>query len=161
MPRALTLAAPDLVNAFFGKTMDFFLQPVNLGLLLIALVSGALLVRQVAQPGGKSVSPQVAIALKDREGGVLVDIREEHEVAIDHIQGSLFIPLKTLPDNLNKLEKYRKKPVVVVCAAGNRSAAACRILTKAGFEDVCQLDGGIQAWEKAGLPLKRGATKKA
>lgn len=139
--------------------MDFFLQPLNLGLLLIMLVSGALLVRQVALPGGKSVSPQAAIALKDREGGVFVDIREEHEVAVTHIQGSLVMPLKTLADNLAKLEKYRKKPVVVVCAAGQRSAAACRLLNKAGFEDVCQLEGGIQGWEKAGLPLKRGTTK--
>ncbi len=136
--------------------MDFFLQPLNLGLLLIAVISGAMLVRQVIQPGGKSVSPQVAIALADKDGGVLVDVREEHEVAVAHIQGSLFIPLKDLPAQLAKLEKYRKKPVVVVCAAGQRSAAACRLLNKSGFEDVSQIDGGIQAWEKAGLPLKRG-----
>lgn len=136
--------------------MDFFLQPLNLGLLLIAVISGAMLVRQVIQPGGKSVSPQVAIALADKDGGVLVDVREEHEVAVAHIQGSLFLPLKDLPAQLAKLEKYRKKPVVVVCAAGQRSAAACRLLNKSGFEDVSQIDGGIQAWEKAGLPLKRG-----
>ena len=139
--------------------MDFFLQPLNLGLLLIMLVSGFLLVRQVAQPGGKAVTPQTAIAFKDREGGVFVDVREEHEVAVEHIKGSLLIPLKTLPDNLAKLEKYRKKPIVVICAAGQRSAAGCRALSKAGFENVCQLEGGIQAWEKAGLPLVRGTTK--
>ena len=51
--------------------MDFFLQPLNLGLLAIMLVSGAMLVRQVAQPGAKAVSPQAAIAIKDRENGVL------------------------------------------------------------------------------------------
>lgn len=139
--------------------MDFFLQPLNLGLLLMMLISGAMLVRQVATPGGKAVSPQVAIALKDRENGVFVDIREEHEVAVGHIQGSVAIPLKALPASLGKLEKYRKKPVVVICSAGQRSAAGCRILSKAGFEDVCQLEGGIQGWEKAGLPLKRGTTK--
>ena len=72
---------------------------------------------------------------------------------------ALEIPLKTLSDNLAKLEKYRKKPVIVVCAAGQRSAAGCRILSKAGFENVSQLEGGIQAWEKAGLPLVRGSTK--
>lgn len=139
--------------------MDFFLQPLNLGLLLIMLISGAMLVRQVVQPGGKTVSPQAAIAIKDREGGVFVDVREEHEVAVSHIKGCLLMPLKTLPENLAKLEKYRKKPIVVICAAGQRSAAGCRILSKAGFEDVCQLEGGIQAWEKAGLPLVRGSTK--
>ena len=139
--------------------MDFFLQPLNLGLLLIMLISGAMLVRQVVQPGGKTVSPQAAIAIKDREGGVFVDVREEHEVAVSHIKGSLLMPLKTLAENLAKLEKYRKKPIVVICAAGQRSAAGCRILSKAGFEDVCQLEGGIQAWEKAGLPLVRGTTK--
>ena len=139
--------------------MDFFLQPLNLGLLLIMLVSGAMLVRQVATPGGKSVSPQAAIAIKDRQGGVFVDVREEHEVAVEHIQGSLIIPLKTLPSSLAKLEKYRNKPVVVVCASGQRSAAACRVLNKAGFADVCQIEGGIQNWEKAGLPLKRGPIK--
>lgn len=139
--------------------MDFFLQPLNLGLLLIMLVSGAMLVRQVIQPGGRVVTPQVAISLKDREGGVFVDVREEHEVAVGHIKGSLLMPLKTLSDNLAKLEKYRKKPVVVICAAGQRSASGCRVLSKAGFEDVCQLEGGIQAWEKAGLPLVRGTIK--
>ena len=139
--------------------MDFFLQPLNLGLLLIMLISGAMLVRQVAQPGGKAVSPQAAIAIKDREGGVFVDVREEHEVAVGHIKGSLLMPLKTLAENLAKLEKYRKKPIVVICAAGQRSAAGCRILSKAGFEDVRQLEGGIQGWEKAGLPLVRGSTK--
>jgi rhodanese-related sulfurtransferase len=139
--------------------MDFFLQPLNLGLLLIMLISGAMLVREVAQPGGKAVSPQVAISLKDREGGVFVDVREEHEVAVGHIKGSLLMPLKTLAENLAKLEKYRNKPIVVICAAGQRSAAGCRLLSKAGFEDVCQLEGGIQGWEKAGLPLLRGSTK--
>ena len=139
--------------------MDFFLQPLNLGLLLIMLISGAMLVRQVAQPGGKAVSPQAAIAIKDREGGVFVDVREEHEVAVGHIKGSLLMPLKTLAENLAKLEKHRKKPIVVICAAGQRSAAGCRILSEAGFEDVCQLEGGIQGWEKAGLPLVRGSTK--
>lgn len=139
--------------------MDFFLQPLNLGLLLIMLISGAMLVRQVIQPGGRAVTPQVAIRLKDREGGVFVDVREEHEVAVGHIKGSLLMPLKTLSDNLAKLEKYRKKPVVVICAAGHRSASGCRVLSKAGFEDVCQLEGGIQAWEKAGMPLVRGTTK--
>ncbi|MFM8338971.1 MAG: rhodanese-like domain-containing protein, partial [Fluviibacter sp.] len=82
-----------------------------------------------------------------------------HEVAIGHIQGSMAMPLNTLQANLGKLEKYRKKPVVVICSAGRRSATACRLLSKAGFEDVCQLEGGIQGWEKAGLPLKRGSTK--
>jgi rhodanese-related sulfurtransferase len=139
--------------------MDFFLQPLNLGLLLITLISGGMLVRQVVQPGGKSVSPQEAISLKDREGGIFLDVREEHEVAVDHIKGSTLIPLKQLSDSLAKLEKYRSKPVVVVCAAGQRSAQGCRILTKAGFTEVCQLAGGIQAWEKAGLPLVRGTTK--
>jgi rhodanese-related sulfurtransferase len=136
--------------------MDFFLQPLNLTLLLIAIISGAMLVRQVVQPGGKNVSPQVAIALTDKEGGILIDVREAHELAIGHIQGSRFITLKDLPTQLAKLEKYRNKPIVVVCAAGHRSAAACRLLSKAGFENVCQIQGGIQAWEKAGLPLKRG-----
>ena len=136
--------------------MDFFLQPLNLGLLLIAVISGAMLVRQVIQPGGRSVSREGAVGLTDKDGGVLIDVCEEHEVAVAHIQGSLFIPLKDLPTQLAKLEKYRKKPVVVVCAAGQRSAAACRLLNKSGFEDVSQIDGGIQAWEKAGLPLKRG-----
>jgi rhodanese-related sulfurtransferase len=140
--------------------MDFFLQPLNLALLLIAIISGAMLVRQVIQPGGKNVSPQVAIALTDKEGGILIDVREEHEIAVGHIQGSRFMTLKELPAQLTKLEKYRSKPVVVVCAAGHRSAAACRLLNKAGFDNVSQIEGGIQAWEKAGLPLKRGSVPK-
>ena len=53
MPEALTLASGPLFIVIFGKIMDFFLQPLNLGLLLIMLISGALLVRQVARPAAR------------------------------------------------------------------------------------------------------------
>ena len=56
---------------------------------------------------------------------------------------------------LAELEKYKGKPIIAVCRSGNRSGSACGMLKKAGFENLHNLAGGMQAWEQAGLPRER------
>ena len=50
-------------------------------------------------------------------------------------------------------------PLLVVCQTGARSASACSQLAKLGFTKTHNLDGGINAWRTAGLPLKKGSKK--
>jgi rhodanese-related sulfurtransferase len=59
------------------------------------------------------------------------------------------------PEN-KQLAAARALPVVLVCKAGQTSGAAAKRLRKAGFEHVYVLDGGIGAWQQAGLPLTKG-----
>ncbi|HFC52836.1 MAG TPA: rhodanese-like domain-containing protein [Gammaproteobacteria bacterium] len=105
--------------------------------------------------GAKSVSPQEAIRVINQQQGVVLDVRDPGEVKSGKILDSVTIPLADLPQQLNKLEKYRDRPVIAVCQSGARSARACNILRKHGFDSVYNLQGGILAWTNAGLPLSK------
>jgi adenylyltransferase/sulfurtransferase len=74
----------------------------------------------------------------------LVDVREPNENALNHIEGSILIPLGQLPDRLGELDKSGK--IVVHCQSGMRSSKATAILLNDGFQDVSNLKGGIAEW---------------
>lgn len=79
-----------------------------------------------------------------------LDVREEDEWQAGHIDGARHIPLRELSGRVGELAKGR--PIVAVCRSGSRSAAAVRGLKQLGY-DAENLDGGVTAWTKAGLPL--------
>jgi adenylyltransferase/sulfurtransferase len=74
----------------------------------------------------------------------IVDVREPHEHEINHIEGSLLIPLRDLPARVNELDTADE--IVVHCLMGARSAEACKLLRDLGFKKVRNLKGGIRAW---------------
>ena len=87
---------------------------------------------------------------------MLLDVREDKEINDSGmIKGARHFTLGQLPSHLAELEKYKHQPVLVYCRSGSRSGHACQMLTKAGFEDVYNLSGGILAWEAANLPLSK------
>lgn len=106
--------------------------------------------------GADAIPPQEATLLINREDAVILDVREESEYKQGHILNSLHIPLGTLSAKMARLEKYRQRPIIANCLNGNRSAHACRVLKKNGFEKVYNLKGGLNAWQDASLPLTRG-----
>ena len=75
----------------------------------------------------------------------LLDVREPQEYAAGHLDGRL-IPLKTLPDQLNSLDK--SKHIVVYCKSGGRSHYAAELLRANGFANVSNLLGGFTAWKE-------------
>lgn len=75
----------------------------------------------------------------------ILDVREVFEHQSQKIPGSTLIPLGELPNRLSELEKYRGKEIVVYCASGSRSAAACKFLQARGFNAI-NLSGGIIRW---------------
>ena len=75
---------------------------------------------------------------------VLLDVREPWEFAIAKIEGSVLIPLGTLPQSLAKLD--RSSEIVAICHHGMRSADATSFLLQQGFQNVKNLVGGIDAW---------------
>lgn len=81
---------------------------------------------------------------------VLLDIREPNEHAISRIPGSKLIPLGELPKRLKELNPNDE--IVLHCKSGRRSAQALRILQKAGFKKVWNLQGGISEWTVHGKP---------
>ena len=84
-----------------------------------------------------------------REAGedfLLLDVRNPDEYERARIEGTTLIPLGELPDRLAELSDWKDRSIVVHCKSGGRSATACGILRDAGFRDVVNLSGGIEAW---------------
>lgn len=81
-------------------------------------------------------------------GVVLLDVRENDEVANCKIPKSIHIPLAEVNRRFKELDP--QKEIVVYCAAGVRSARASKILDNAGFKNVKNLKGGIRNWAASG-----------
>ena len=75
---------------------------------------------------------------------VLVDVREEWEYSLAKLDDSILIPLATLPQSLNRLN--RDSEIIAICHHGMRSADATNFLLQQGFSNVKNLVGGIDAW---------------
>ncbi len=100
-----------------------------------------------------SINAQTLKAWLDKDEAVLVDVREPAEYAAQHISGSVLVPLGEV--SVEKIPNYQGKKLVLHCKAGSRSMSACSTLKKALPDEVFySLEGGINAWASAGLPVK-------
>ena len=124
----------------------------------IAFFSGAMLLWSLFGNrfrGIKEVDTTAALQLINHKNAVVLDVREQSEYDSGHVLNSKLIPLGKLKERLGELEKQKNKPIVVVCRSGNRSATACVLLGKQGFDQAYNLAGGVQAWQKNNLPLEK------
>lgn len=131
--------------------MEFVQQ--NLIWIVLALISGAMLLWDMFGAPNSGISVQEATVMLNREDAVVVDVRETHEWSAGHIAGARHIALAQIEKHMSEIEKFKERPVILYCASGNRSSGACKTLLKAGFAKVHNLSGGIAAWREAGLPV--------
>lgn len=131
-----------------------FIQ-TNLMLVILVLTSGAMFFWSLFQQGGKNISPAEATLLINRDEAKVVDVREADEFAAGHLPDAINIPLSQLAKRAGELETWKTFPLLVYCAAGSRSTRACADLKKLGFDKLHNLDGGVGAWQKAGLPVRK------
>lgn len=97
---------------------------------------------------------------------LLLDIREREEFDKAHIAGSLNVPRGILeaaaewdyPETVAELVEARKRPVIVICRSGNRSALAALVLREIGFPVVRSLKLGVRGWNDADMPLNDGSS---
>jgi rhodanese-related sulfurtransferase len=85
---------------------------------------------------------------------VILDVREPDEFREVRVPGSLFIPMSQIGTRLSEVPSDR--PVLVLCAAGSRSQQVTGYLLQQGWEDVGNIAGGITAWERMGLDVRKG-----
>lgn len=111
--------------------------------------------------GVPSLSAAEAVTLINRNNAVVLDVRDDAEFATGHIADAIHIPVSALESRISELKKYKSKPVLVNCQRGARSAKACEILRKAEFSQVHNLQGGLDAWQQAKLPLVKTSGKAA
>ena len=85
---------------------------------------------------------------------LIVDVREPEEFASERIEGAVLIPMSQFA--ARHAELPRDRPLVMQCHSGSRSSSATMYLVGRGWTDVRNLDGGIAAWMRDGLPVRTG-----
>ncbi len=115
-----------------------------------------LFIRNETQRGGKGVSPQELVNLVNKEGALVLDVRDSKEFAAGHIVDAVNVPHTALESRLAELEKYKEKPVTIVCKMGQHAGTAGALLRKAGFASVSRLSGGMTEWRNQNLPVVKG-----
>jgi rhodanese-related sulfurtransferase len=103
--------------------------------------------------GVPNISPTEAVLLMNRSKALVLDVRDEAEFLAGHIQGAKHLPVAEIANRLKEIDKYRDKPVLVHCQKGMRAKAACSILQAQKFSQLQNLEGGLDSWIEAKLPI--------
>lgn len=130
--------------------MKFLIE--NWALILLALFSGGMLLWPAIgrRAGGPTLNTLSATRMIN-DGAVVVDVRDNGEFNGGHLPNARNIPVVDLEKRVGELPSG--KPVLVVCASGQRAGRAITALRKAGRDQVFSLEGGLAAWRSAGLPV--------
>jgi rhodanese-related sulfurtransferase len=136
--------------------LKFVTQWPNYLYIAVAVGSGAMLLWPAVRrgAGGSSISTLQATLLINQQNALVLDVREAAEYESGHVLNARNLALGDLEARVSEIEKYKAKPVIVVCETGNRSGKAAASLRKLGFGQVFSLGGGIGAWRQAGCPRK-------
>lgn len=89
----------------------------------------------------------------------LLDVRTPGEYETAHIRGAYNVPLDTLAEHAREIRENVETPIVLVCQSGQRARKAEEALRQAGLANLHVMDGGVNGWMAAGLPVVRGARK--
>ncbi|MEP4890510.1 MAG: rhodanese-like domain-containing protein [Aliiglaciecola sp.] len=118
-------------------------------LILYSYVAGAL-------SPVKELSTHEATILMNRQDAVVLDTRPAAEFNKGHILGAKQIKSEQLNNaDFGALEKYKDKPIIVVCAMGMTAKKTASALLKAGFSHATVLKGGMNSWQSANLPVSK------
>jgi rhodanese-related sulfurtransferase len=104
--------------------------------------------------------PKDVFRLRRESGGIrMIDVRSPAEFAGVHAEGAELVPLDKLDPRAfaSQWTAFADEPIYVICQSGGRAAKAVERFQEAGFRNVFSVAGGTAAWEKAGLPVIRGA----
>jgi rhodanese-related sulfurtransferase len=124
--------------------------------LFIALLVGWMLWQRILAPmlsGVKRLGADEYMKIRNTDH-VLIDVRTAAEWSSGHAPKAMHIPVGDIARRMREIPE--NKPVVIVCASGNRSAMAATTLAKKGYKPVFNFTGGMGAWRSAGLPVKAG-----
>ena len=87
----------------------------------------------------------------------IIDVREFSEYDSERVTGARLMPLSQFEKHVAEID--RTKPVYLMCRSGNRAKQAAEKLIAKGFADVRVIEGGMQAWSNANLPVIKGESK--
>ncbi len=104
-----------------------------------------------------TISPRELANRKERGEAInLIDVRTPVEYQEVHVPFARNVPLDRLDPTEVLAGHKQDEPLYVICRSGSRASKACEAISIAGYENVVNVEGGTQAWDAAGLPVKRG-----
>ena len=104
-----------------------------------------------------TVAPAEAARWLAADAAILIDVRSPDEFRAEHIAAALSLPLDTLPRTLDALAPAAGRRLVFQCLKGGRGAAACAAV-RGAWPEAYNLEGGLEGWKAAGLPVVGGRT---
>ncbi|WED42307.1 rhodanese-like domain-containing protein [Legionella cardiaca] len=102
----------------------------------------------------KELSPQAAVNLINHEEAIVIDLRDAEAFRKGHIIDAIRANAEDF--EAQRMDKYKTKPIILVCARGLQSAQLAAKLRENGFLQPLVLAGGITAWQTADLPIVKG-----
>lgn len=119
------------------------------GALLAVLI---MLFMHESRKSGPSLSPQRAINLVNTQNGIFLDLRDAADYKQGHIVDAVNIPATKLQNSLQQLEKYKDRPIILVCKMGQAAGTAGKQLRASGYENTHKMTGGMMEWGNLQLP---------
>jgi phage shock protein E len=124
-------------------------------LLLSVLVLAVIACQRADSQAVATISNQaLADEIKNGKAPLILDVRTPEEYQAGHIPGAVNIPHDQLASRLSELPISKSDEVVVHCEKGGRAAKAESVLAAAGYKNVVDLQGHMQAWRESGLPVQ-------
>ncbi len=109
--------------------------------------------KQEAQPVFRTISAgEAAELIRNRKDLQVIDVRTPQERKQFRIADSRLVPVGDVIRGVFKADP--NKPLMLVCAVGGRSYVAGKVMFGRGYREIYNLDGGIESWRRAGLPLE-------
>jgi rhodanese-related sulfurtransferase len=102
----------------------------------------------------KELSPQAAVNMINHENAIIVDLRDPEAFRSGHIIDAIRATAEDFSQQ--RMDKYKTKPLILVCARGLQSSQLVAKLKEQGFTNPMVLAGGMAAWQAAELPLIKG-----
>jgi len=100
----------------------------------------------------KSIYISDANAMLGKSGAVFIDVREPDEFKSGHVPGAINIPRGLLEFQIEQQIPDKDTTILIYCKSGNRSALAAANLTRMGYKNILNIEGGWKAWLDAGYP---------
>ena len=133
--------------------MDIMVFIAEQWLLVVSLAVLVLLfIYREFNQGGPRLSVHELTRAVNNDNAIILDVRDSKEFNAGHIVDAINIPYTKLNSSLEKLNKYRDKPIVIVDKMGQHAGTISRQLTTNGFK-ATRLRGGIAEWQQQNLPL--------
>lgn len=136
------------------QKLSVFSSPRVIGAILALSIGLALIIGQANGSSLDRIEPQELMGqLNSDAAPVVLDVRSEQEFAAGHIPGAINIPYRQIPNRLDEIDEFMAQEIVVYCEVGVRAGIAEIMLEQAGFEHISTLDGDMEGWRQAGLPI--------